>query len=69
MGFETLAVLVAADPNVLAYGFDSENLSLPLDYTSLARSSRLLGSLTATIYAATATRRADAGCGAGAPRS
>ena len=43
MGFQLLNVL-AGGPSVLEGGFDSENLPLPLTFTSLATSSELFQS-------------------------
>lgn len=43
LGFEMLHVLASGDPAVLTGGFDSENISLALDLTPAAGSSRLLG--------------------------
>jgi gamma-glutamyl hydrolase len=41
-GFQLLGILSAQDPNVLeTYAFDSENLPLPLNFTSLAPKSRM----------------------------
>ena len=42
MGFELLNVLVAEDPSVLTAGFNSENLTLPLDFTPQGPFSRML---------------------------
>lgn len=41
-GFEWLLQIIAADDGVLKDGFDSENMSLPLNFTSAAKQSRLL---------------------------
>ena len=41
MGFELLNVLVAEDPSVLTAGFNSENLTLPLDFTPSGPFSRM----------------------------
>lgn len=44
MGFQTLSILAAGDASVLeTYAFEAEDLSLPLELTSAARESRLLG--------------------------
>ena len=40
-GFEWLMQIMADDDSVLTSGFDSENISLPLNLTTAARSSRL----------------------------
>eukprot|EP01060_Flectonema_neradi_P033267 TRINITY_DN5534_c0_g1_i1.p1 TRINITY_DN5534_c0_g1~~TRINITY_DN5534_c0_g1_i1.p1 ORF type:complete len:317 (+),score=58.22 TRINITY_DN5534_c0_g1_i1:148-1098(+) len=42
LGFQWLAQIVANDMHILDTGFDSENISLPLDLTSFAQQSRIL---------------------------
>eukprot|EP01121_Diplochlamys_sp_Union-15-3_P000097 TRINITY_DN10084_c0_g1_i1.p1 TRINITY_DN10084_c0_g1~~TRINITY_DN10084_c0_g1_i1.p1 ORF type:complete len:316 (-),score=40.60 TRINITY_DN10084_c0_g1_i1:45-992(-) len=44
-GFQLLNILIANNLSVLSSGFDSEDLSLSLNYTSSAINSRLFGSL------------------------
>jgi gamma-glutamyl hydrolase len=51
MGFQVLMILLANDTSILStYAFDSEDLSLPLDLTPEAATSRFLSSLPATDY-------------------
>jgi len=40
-GHEQISVLASSDPNILTGNFDSENLSLPLEFTAAALDSRL----------------------------
>ena len=41
MGFEMLNVLVAQDPSVLTAGFNSENYTIPLNFTAFGPTSRM----------------------------
>jgi len=41
MGFEMLNVLVAQDPSVLTAGFNSENYTIPLNFTAYGPTSRM----------------------------
>lgn len=49
-GFQLLNILVAGTQSVLKNGFDSEHLSLPLNFTAHAPSSSLYGSLSKQNY-------------------
>jgi len=50
MGFQLLHILAAQDEAVLLSGFDSEDISWPLQYTSAAYDSRLFSSLPIDIF-------------------
>jgi gamma-glutamyl hydrolase len=57
MGFQLLSILIANDSNVLCENcFDSYNLPLPLDFTSLAANSRLYGNLPNDVIQSFATK-------------
>ena len=43
LGFEWIMQLASGDDNILSSGFDAENLTLALNLTARARSSRILG--------------------------
>eukprot|EP00698_Gefionella_okellyi_P006616 TRINITY_DN15940_c0_g1_i1.p1 TRINITY_DN15940_c0_g1~~TRINITY_DN15940_c0_g1_i1.p1 ORF type:complete len:312 (-),score=64.62 TRINITY_DN15940_c0_g1_i1:51-986(-) len=44
LGFETVNIVVSGDDFSILTAFDSENLTLPLDFTDAAKTSRLYGS-------------------------
>jgi len=56
LGFEFLSCLTAEDFSILHSGFDSHNLPIPLNMTSLAQSSRMLGGFPSNIFNALATQ-------------
>jgi gamma-glutamyl hydrolase len=55
-GFQLINILAADNAAVLTSGFDSEHLGLPLNFTTDAPTSRLYGSLPASVYATLATQ-------------
>jgi len=55
MGFQFLTILTADDPKVLGTGFDSYNYPIPLNFTSLAFTSRLFSEATPSLMNALAT--------------
>lgn len=56
-GFQVLCMLTANNLSVVTrFAFDSENLPLSLDFTNVAPSSRLFGSLSADLYSIFATQ-------------
>jgi len=48
-GFEQISVLASQDSSILSYPYDSENYSIPLNFTSAASSSKLFGAAGKTI--------------------
>ncbi|KNC47455.1 gamma-glutamyl hydrolase [Thecamonas trahens ATCC 50062] len=60
MGFQLLSILVANSTSVLESGFDSEDYSIPLDFTAAAATSRMYGPAAANpatgVFATLATK-------------
>jgi gamma-glutamyl hydrolase len=52
-GFELINAIVSANPHILS-AFDSENLTLPLNFTASAPHSRMFGAAPASVYASLA---------------
>lgn len=56
LGLEWLLQITADDIEILDHGFDAGNISLPLNFTDEARSSRIFGSMSADVYNWLATK-------------
>ena len=56
MGFEFLSILAAGNSSVLQPGFDSEALTVPLDFTAAAASSRIFSAAPGDVMNILATR-------------
>eukprot|EP00033_Pygsuia_biforma_P001003 GCRY01001148.1.p1 GENE.GCRY01001148.1~~GCRY01001148.1.p1 ORF type:complete len:316 (+),score=33.89 GCRY01001148.1:92-1039(+) len=56
LGFEALSVITAGDPSVMTCVFDSEDISLPLNFTKEAPTSRLFSKIPSHLYSALRTK-------------